>query len=149
MRFLPLKISTLLSNWILADFFGKHSVVLLLNLIKTMQFSQLVKCDSSAQCLKIIQSVPFEFSNFLHSPPIFVLSKLNCLVTLFNGNIQVFKNSPKLTIFGISNQHLSTQNVNVARFARNFECNFLGDFQPPCKGFKRDFLLLFFLAVLA
>ena len=25
--------------------------------------------------------------------------------------------------------HLSTQNVNIARFARNVECDFLGDFQ--------------------
>ena len=31
----------------------------------------------------------------------FVLSKLTCLVTLFDRNLQVFKNSPKLTIFGI------------------------------------------------
>ena len=43
------------------------------------------------------------------------------LVTLFDHNFQVFKNSPKLTIFGIFNEFLSTQNVNVARFARNNE----------------------------
>ena len=38
-----------------------------------------------------------------------------------------FKNSPKLTIFGIFNELLSTQNVNVARFALvewDFFCNF-------------------------
>ena len=34
-----------------------------------------------------------------------------------------------LTIFGILKQLLSTQNVNIARFARNVECDFLGDFQ--------------------
>ena len=32
----------------------------------------------------------------------------------------VFKNSPNWIIFGIFNQLLSPQNVNVARFARNF-----------------------------
>ena len=34
---------------------------------------------------------------------------------------QVSKNSPKLTILGIFNELLSTQNVNVARFAGNDE----------------------------
>ena len=43
-------------------------------------------------CLKITQNVAFEFWHF---PPIFVLLKLTCLVTLFD--------SPKLTIFGIFN----------------------------------------------
>ena len=43
--------------------------------------------------------------------------------------VAFFKNSPKLTIFGIFNELLSTQNVNVARFARNIECDFFGDFQ--------------------
>ena len=38
---------------------------------------------------------------FWHFPPIFVLLKLTCLVTLFDRKIQVFKNSPKWTIFGI------------------------------------------------
>ena len=36
-----------------------------------------------------------------HFPPIFVLLKLTCLVTLFDRKLQVFKNSPKGTIFGI------------------------------------------------
>ena len=35
--------------------------------------------------------------------------------------IEVFKNSPKLTIFGIFNELLSTENVNVARFTRDLE----------------------------
>ena len=47
--------------------------------------------------------------------------KLTCLVTLFDNKFQVFKNSSKLTIFGIFNELLSTQNVYVARFARNIE----------------------------
>ena len=36
---------------------------------------------------------------FWHFPPIFVLLKLTCLVTLFDRKLQVFKNSPKWTIF--------------------------------------------------
>ena len=46
---------------------------------------------------------------------IFVLLKLTCLLTLFD------RNSPKLIIFGIVDEILSTQNVNVAHFARNVE----------------------------
>ena len=54
---------------------------------------------------------------------------MTCLVTLFEHNVQVFKNSPKLTIFfgiffGIFIELLSTLNVNVARFARNVEIEF-------------------------
>ena len=70
--------------------------------------------------------------SFWHFPPIFVLLKLTCLVTLFDRTLQVFKKSPKLTIFGIFNQLLSTQNVNVARFARNVEWDFFCDFQTMC-----------------
>ena len=40
---------------------------------------------------------------FWHFPPIFVSLKLTCLVTLFDRKLQVFKNSPKWTIFGIFN----------------------------------------------
>ena len=40
------------------------------------------------------------------------------------------KTRQKLTIFGIFNELLSTQNVNVARFARTVKCDFLADFQP-------------------
>ena len=71
------------------------------------------------------------FSIFWHFSPIFVLLKLTCLVTLFDRKLQVFKNSSKWTIFGIFNQLLSTQNVNVARFARNVEWDFFCDFQTP------------------
>ena len=63
----------------------------------------------------------FQFWHFL---PVFVLSKLTCLVTLFDCKLQFIKNSPKLSIFGIFNEFLSTQNVNAARFARNIECDF-------------------------
>ena len=54
----------------------------------------------------------------------FVSLKLTCLVTLFDRNLQIFKKSPKWTIFGIFHELLSTQNVNVARFARIVECDF-------------------------
>ena len=48
---------------------------------------------------------------------------MTCLVTLFDRKLQVFKNFPKLTILGIFSKLLSTQNVNVARFACNVECD--------------------------
>ena len=57
--------------------------------------------------LKITQNVVFELLQFWHFSPIFVLIKITCLVT------QVFRNSPKLTIFGIFIELLSTQNVNL------------------------------------
>ena len=60
-------------------------------------------------CLKITR-----IFQFWHFPTIFVLIKVTCLVTLFDRKLQVFKNSPKLRIFGIFNELLSTQNVNVA-----------------------------------
>ena len=66
---------------------------------------------------------------FWHFLPIFVLFNLTSLVTLFDRKLQIFKKSPKLTIF---NELLSTQNVNVARFARNVKWDFFCDFQPLC-----------------
>ena len=54
-------------------------------------------------------------------PQIFVLLKVTCLVTLFDHNLKFFQ---KLTIFGIFKELLPTQNVNLARFARNVECDF-------------------------
>ena len=47
------------------------------------------------------QNVVFVFLEFRHFPSIFDLLKFICLVTLFDCKLQVFKNSPKLTIFGI------------------------------------------------
>ena len=43
------------------------------------------------------------------------------MVTLFDRKLQIPKNAPKWTIFGIFNELLSTQNVNLARFARKNE----------------------------
>ena len=58
---------------------------------------------------------------FWHFPPIFVISKVTCLITLFDH-----VNGPFLA-FLIN--FLSTENVNVARFARNVECDFLAIFK--------------------
>ena len=58
---------------------------------------------------------------YWHFPQFFVLLKMTYLVTLFDRKLQAFKNSPKLTFFGIFCELLSTQNVNVAHFARNAE----------------------------
>ena len=75
-------------------------------------------------CLKITENCSFEFLNFR---PIFVILKSTYLVTLFNRKLQF----AKLIIFGIFYELLSTQNVNVARFARNVEWDFFCDFQTP------------------
>ena len=40
-----------------------------------------------------------------------------------------FFHSPKWAIFGIFNKLLYSQNVNVSRFDRKVECDFLSDFQ--------------------
>ena len=71
------------------------------------------------------------------------------LVTLFDCNFQVFKNSPKLTIFGIFNELLCTQNENVARFARNVEWGFFCDYQTPCVSNLLALFSLFALSVTA
>ena len=47
---------------------------------------------------------------------------------------QIFKKSPKFTLFGLFNEPLSTQNINVARFSHNVEWYFFCDFQTPCVG---------------
>ena len=48
------------------------------------------------------------------------------------------KKIAKLSIFGIFNELFSTQNVNVARFARNVKCDFLGDFQTLWENVKEE-----------
>ena len=52
-------------------------------------------------CLKITQIVAFQFFQFWHFPPIFVLLKVTCLVTLFDRKLQVVKNWSKWINFGI------------------------------------------------
>ena len=66
------------------------------------QFS--VKQHLLYYCLKITKNVSFWFFQFWLIPPIFVLLKVTCLVTLFDCKLQVFKNSPKWSIFGIFNE---------------------------------------------
>ena len=81
----------------------------------------------------------------LDFPSIFVQLKVTCcLVTLFDCKYQVFK---KWTIFGIFNQLLSTLNLKVARFARNLECDFLGDLQTLWLGTQVNYIvgITFFL----
>ena len=91
-------------------------------------------------CLKITQNVAFEFWHFT---PFFVQLKLTCLVTLFDRKLQVFKNSPNRTIFS---KLLSTQNVNVARFARIVKWDFFCDFQTPWS-FKIESVIVELLSV--
>ena len=50
-------------------------------------------------CLKFTQNVAFEFLKFWHFPPIFVLLKLTCLVTLFDRKLQTFKKLAKIDHF--------------------------------------------------
>ena len=52
---------------------------------------------------------------FWHIPPIFVQIRLECLVILFDRNLQL------AIFFSIFNELMFTQYVNVARFARNVE----------------------------
>ena len=60
---------------------------------------------------------------------IFVLLKVTCLVTLFDCKIHFLQKLAKLTWH--FNQLFSTQNVNIARFARNmFYWDFFCFFQP-------------------
>ena len=49
----------------------------------------------------------------------------------------------RVTTFGISNELLSTRNVNVARFARNDEYDFFCDFQTLCDLFLQHQIVIF------
>ena len=86
--------------------------------------------------MKNTSNVAVEFFNFGIFRQFLSHKKLTSLVTLFDRKIQVFKNSPKLAIFAIFNERLSTQNVNVAR---NVECDFLTYFETLCE--KTRFLI--------
>ena len=70
----------------------------------------------------MFENVTFELSILAFSTNFCpILLKLTCLVTLFDRKLQVFYIFPKLVHFGIFSELLSSQNVNVARFARNVE----------------------------
>ena len=73
----------------------------------------------------------FEFWPF---PPIVVLLKLTCLVTLFlTASFRFSKTRQNWPFFDIFKKLLSTQNVNLAHFARSIEWDFFCDFQTPCQ----------------
>ena len=65
------------------------------------------------QCHRVWKSPKMSHLTFsiLAFSPFFVLLKLTCLVTLFDGKLHVFKNSLTLTVFGIFNELLYTQNM--------------------------------------
>ena len=65
--------------------------------------SHFLDFQTLSQCLKITKKCRIWFLIFGIFHQIFVLLKLICLVTLFDRKLQVFKKSPKLTIFGIFN----------------------------------------------
>ena len=65
----------------------------------------------------------------------FELSRRKCNHSTVNSvwpQTSGFHNSPKLTTFGIFSELLSTQILNVARFARSVEWDFFFDFQTLC-----------------
>ena len=98
-------------------------------LFQNDQKSHLIQCERAKRAMHIVRKSPK--MSHLHFT-IMAFSTNFCLVTLFDRKLQGFKNSPKLTIFGIFNKLLSLKNVNLARFARNVEWDFFSDFQTPC-----------------
>ena len=74
---------------------------------------------------------------------LFTFFRIDLTVFKNYSKCRILKNSPKRTIFGIFNELLSTQNVNVARFARNVECDFFCDFQTLCFWWLLENLLKF------
>ena len=77
---------------------------------------------------KITQNDTFEFLNFgifRQLCPIKIDVSGNTVWSQASG----FQKLLKMTILGILNELLSTQYVNVARFARNIEWDFFCDFQ--------------------
>ena len=58
--------------------------------------------------------------------------KFKCLVTLFDRKHHASKTCQNWSFLAFFHGILSTQNVNVARFARKVECDFICDFQTPC-----------------
>ena len=97
--------------------------------VSSYSFSSL-KRRHSAQCLKITQNVAFQFWHFS--------TNFWPIKTDMSGNsvwpkASDFQKLVKLTIFGIFDDLLSTQNVNVARFARNVEWDFFVWFSNTLK----------------
>ena len=112
-----------------------QAVIVQLQMVRSIINCSQRNIYQTSRCLKITQNISFEFWHF---PPIFVQLNLTCLVALFDRKLQVFQNSPIWTIFGLFDELLFTQNVNVARFARNVEWDFFCDFQTPWSDFLLD-----------
>ena len=94
------------------------------------KYGGFLKSSSSSKFTSFENYSKISYLNFGIFHQFFVLLKLTYLVTRFDRKLHVFKNSPKRNIFNLL---LSTQNVNVARFARNVECEtFFCDFQTLC-----------------
>ena len=103
------------------------------NLSCTKRENKCFCLSASEICLKILKMSHSNVSILAIFFTYFCTIKLTCLVTLFDRMIHAFKNSPKLIIFGIFNELLSsTKNVKVARFARNVEWDFFWDLQTSC-----------------
>ena len=102
--------------------------------------------NKKSQCLKIIKNVTFEIFKFLAFSTNFCPIKSDLSGnTVLTANFRFFKNSPKWTIFGLFNELLSTQNVNVAR---NVECDFFCDFQTLCNNKKKRILSRIWLCLI-
>ena len=80
-----------------------------------------------SQCLKITLNIAFDFLNFG------IFYQVCPIKSNLSGNTVWLQTSDSiarhLTVFGIFNKLLSSQIVNVARFARNVEWDFLSNFQ--------------------
>ena len=84
--------------------------------------------------MKITQNVAFEFLNF-GIFTIFCPFKTDLSGNTVWPQASVFQKLAKIGPFlALFNELLSTQNVNVARFARNVEWDFFCDFQTSWKG---------------
>ena len=88
----------------------------------------ILRCISTHIVWKLLKISHLNLVIFHH---FFVLLKVTCLVTLFGRKLQVLKKLVKMNYFWHFWQFLSTQNVNVARFARNVEWDLFRDFQTP------------------
>ena len=83
-------------------------------------------------CLKMTQMSHLKVLNFGIFHQFQVISKLTYLLTLFDHKLQVSENSSNWSVFGNFYVLLSTQNINVARFARYVYWDFSFNFQTPC-----------------
>ena len=72
---------------------------------------------------------PIWVFQFCHFPLILVLLKVNCLVTLFDLKYQVFKNSPKVTIFGIFNELIVHSKCKRSSLRSQCSMRLFSDFQ--------------------